>query len=722
MSTIDIKAGDLIQHPKGLCRFVEWHDHNVMIFRPLAGGKTLPVPEHKFIEMHGRREIRLIEQDANGKPIQVREFGPGEAWTDPDDPAKAKLTEEGRRALALQFYTKKWDEAGHRPVGDKGLQALINQWRSVAINLELEPQEGVKGFRVHVARLRHSVKKCGQPGERPLAAFRSLKGKFSGRRFKPEVEKAIQDTIAYYYGKRSRNHIDAYCSFRDLMKVINAKRPADDKLPVPRPDVIRRRINKALAFDNWAKKTSRKEAWQKMRGRREHISATRPLELAIIDATLLDSHTVLDTTTLLPLGRPWLTACLDVATRMPLGYVVTFEPPSLYSVLLTLQRVNKNKQYVSKLYPQITRSWDGWGCPTEILLDRDWAHQSPSFQHAMSNIGTEVHWAPSRTPPYKAIGERFFLTANKWFVHKIPGAVAYNPYVMRQVGLDPKADRIVTLDDMNELMHEFIDSYIYEKHDGIDAVPARIWSDGLAIQRRRWIKDVGALDHILGRVDTANLTPSGITFKNMRFHDEATTSMLIEDILRFEKKRSQSPLPYAPGRMKVIVKWNPADAGAISVWNRGGEPYPYYVTLPNTDDYYKGISYWHDERIREFAEQRDLAFSSEEERWEARNLLRKHCEALAGEMPLRESRQARRSLAWSLGQFDDTTANELPEITQDDIIDAEVEASTGQEEGREGRGRTPGVCQGAPRRSDLRTRCEGRRSRGGLRRRRGVGR
>lgn len=38
--------------------------------------------------------------------------------------------------------------------------------------------------------------------------------------------------------------------------------------------------------------------------------------------------------------------------------------------------------------------------------------------------------------------------------------MAYNPYVMRQVGLDPKADRIVTLDDLNELTHEFIDSYI----------------------------------------------------------------------------------------------------------------------------------------------------------------------------------------------------------------------------------------------------------------------
>ena len=55
-------------------------------------------------------------------------------------------------------------------------------------------------------------------------------------------------------------------------------------------------------------------------------------------------------------------------SRMLLGFFITFEPPSLYSVLATLKRVNRHKAYVQKLYPQIKRPWDGWGCPTEILV------------------------------------------------------------------------------------------------------------------------------------------------------------------------------------------------------------------------------------------------------------------------------------------------------------------------------------------------------------------
>jgi hypothetical protein len=46
------------------------------------------------------------------------------------------------------------------------------------------------------------------------------------------------------------------------------------------------------------------------------------------------------------------------------------------------------------------------------------------------------------------------------------------------------------------------------------------------------------------------------------------------------------------------VKWNPGDASSISVWNRGGEPNPYWVTMPNADpDFMKGLSFWHHDRI-----------------------------------------------------------------------------------------------------------------------------
>ncbi len=681
MSSLDIKKGDLIQHPtKGLCRFDRWMAFNVLVFRTEIGGDEVKLPEHKFCEMHALRQIRLIEQDKDGNPIELREFGPDELWTESDDPKQAKLTAEGRKALARQFYTRKWDEEGNGSLGDEGLQSLINRWRNTVRGLGYETEDIPEGktdpWRVKVARLRHCIKHCGRAGARPLEAFRDNRGKNSPRRLADEVEAEILKAIDYFYSTRGRGYDDAYGELREAIKKLNKNRSEEERLKYPKPEVLRRRIDKALTFDNWARKTTRSEAWRKMHGHREHITAERPLELAIIDTTPLDVH-VLDSRLLLPLGRPYLTLCIDVYSRMVLGFFITFEPPSLYSVLATLKRVNRHKGYVQKLYPQIKRPWDGWGCPTEILLDRDWAHQSPSFQHSMSNLGTEVHYAPASTPQYKSIGERPFLTINQGLIHKLAGAVRYNVYVMRQVGLNPAKDALITLEDLNELIHEFIDLYNYSRHDGIGAIPARIWQEGLAIQRRRWIKDVGALDHVLGRVATASISGNGIKFKNMRWHDEIATSALLDDLVRFEKKRSQDPRTFGQSRARVVVKWNPADASAISVWNRGAEPKPCWVTVPNVNaEALKGLTFWHLDRIREFSKEKDLEFSPEDDHWEAHNRLRKHWETLAGQMPMRQTRQARRGLAWELGQFDDATVNEPIEIGLDDIHDVEVEAST----------------------------------------------
>ena len=681
MSSLDIKKGQLIQHfEKGLCRFDRWKAFNVLVFHTVDGGGEVKLPEHTFGELHALRKIRLVEQDKDGNPIETHEFGPDECWTDSDNPEKAKLTSEGRKALARQFYTKKWDEEGNGSLGDVGLQGLISRWRPVVVQLGYETNEieesETKPFRVEVARLRHFVNKCGRPGARPLAAFRDNRGKNSSRRLADEIEAEIPKAIDYYYDARGRDYNDAYGALHDAIKALNKKRPKEQQLKYPRSEVLRRRIDKATTFDNLARKTSRSEAWRKLHGHREHISATRPLELAIIDTTPLDVH-VLDSRLLLPLGRPYLTACIDVYSRMLLGWFITFEPPSLYSVMATLKRVNRHKGYVRKLYPQIKRPWDAWGCPTEILLDRDWAHQSPSFQHSMTELGTEVHYAPGDNPQYKTIGERWFRTVNQGLIHKLAGAVRYNVYVMRQVGLNPAKDALITFEDLNELLHEFNEVYSYDTHDGIGAIPARLWHEGLAVQRRRWIKDVGALDHVLGRVDTATISGNGIKFKNMRWHDESVTSLLLNDLVRLEKKRSQDPRTFGQSRARVIVKWNPADTGSISVWNRGGDPKPYWVTMPNADpEFLKGLTFWHHDRIREFAKAKDLEFSTEEQRWDAFNRLRRHWETLAGQMPMRKSRQARRGLGFELGQFDDTAANEPVDITLDDIRDVEAEAST----------------------------------------------
>jgi hypothetical protein len=70
----------------------------------------------------------------------------------------------------------------------------------------------------------------------------------------------------------------------------------------------------------------------------------------------------------------------------------------------------------------------------------------------------------------------------------------------------------------------------------------------------RFIPDATALDHMRGRTDTAQLTASGITFKNVVFHDEAVTTALLGDLSKAAPGRSQPDKTYAPARVLVAIK------------------------------------------------------------------------------------------------------------------------------------------------------------------------
>lgn len=679
--TIDLKKGQLIEFSSGVYEFTKETRNKILVFEHEDTGHVRRMPQQKFEDLHSKGKVKLLDSEAGGdaRRFDNPEFGPNEVWTDDDDAGRAKLTDEGRRSLALQFYTRKWDELDGAPLGDKGLQALITDWRPVSTQLGYEPKRGEKGFTVKPARLRFCINNCGEPGNRPLRVFRSRRGKTSRRRFSDEVEQLLASATKLYWSTRGCDYNDAYAKFHVDVNDLNDARRARKLEPLrypTRPEVLRRRIRKTMCFDNWARKYSKSEAWRKFKGNKEHQKADWPLELVIMDHTVFDSWMVYDSKECLPLGRPGLTIAIDVCTRMILGYLLSFEPPSVYTIQTVLKRVNKNKSYVKQLYPHIEREWDGWGRPNEVLVDQAWENKSPSFRHSLRDLGIDLMLAPADTPQFKSIGERFFDTMNTKLAHKLAGAVPYNPHVMRSVGLDPKSDAVLSLDELDALIHETIIGYHYERHDGIGAVPARIWHDKIAVRKRHIIRDITALDRLVGRVECAQLTTAGIRFKHMVFHHPDVTSELLDDLVRHEAVRTQSDKTYSSGRVKVVIKWNPADCGSIVVWNRGAKT-PCYVTLPNVDrKFFDGLSFWHWQKIRDFARVKDLEFSSERGRWKARDNLRRQWEGLVRKLPMRDSADARRGLAFSQGTFDHSTLNE-PNLDKNTvIIDEKAEAST----------------------------------------------
>src|SRR5690606_6637252 len=116
--------------------------------------------------------------------------------------------------------------------------------------------------------------------------------------------------------------------------------------------------------------------------------------------------------------RPYLTLAVDVYSRMILGAVLGFDPPSVSTVARCLKQVVRKKEFLWETYGYDKGGADGWGKPFTIIVDNGKEFVSPSFQSACEAAGIDVEWAPIKMPTYKAYVERAFGTLNSILWHK----------------------------------------------------------------------------------------------------------------------------------------------------------------------------------------------------------------------------------------------------------------------------------------------------------------
>lgn len=668
MTTLNLKPGDIYDFPDGRFRFLEeWADDGTLWFIKSTGAR-LPMTEVELVDMLGAGEAKKVDifKRSDGRPKSTNDlgdFGPGE-----------EFSPEAIRARTLQFFVRQWDDAKGPTLGRKGLGDFINSFKH-------DDRLKLLNHPVKATALYNAIMNCGEPGARPLRVFRSLRGKTERKHFGKIVEEGLDQAVDFYWSLRPRTYTDAYAFFRDMMTTAGVP---PEKFP-RRMETLRRRINRTINQENWARKYSRREATLKFEGVKDSLWAQEPLELVIMDHTVIDTFVVFDNEFFLPLGRPTLTVAIDVATRMILGYLISFEPASLHSVLTTLKRVNRNKNYMAKLFSDINGTWDGWGLPKSLLVDSGWEFKSPSLQDSLRDLGTEIIWSPVRTPQYKSVGEHFFKNLNDRLFHKLPGGVPAGPTEMRLIDVKPREDAVISLGALDEIMHEAIVGYHDEFHTGIDDFPAEVWKRRL--KSRDVISDINALDHLLGRMARVRLKRSGIRFKHMDFHDQQKTSKLLDDVSKNAKRRDQSKSPVGSARCWVTIKWDPIDASCIQVWNDGVKP-PRFVTLPNRDrqfvmmppgahrqrdaksEFTRPISFWQAEKVRIFAKEAGMPFETDEQKWRARNKLRQKWERIAGILPMRDTREAIRGLAQSQGMFDRPAGSTAPAS-----VDAQISAS-----------------------------------------------
>jgi putative transposase len=138
------------------------------------------------------------------------------------------------------------------------------------------------------------------------------------------------------------------------------------------------------------------------------LQPTLPLEVVQIDHTLVDVL-VVDELERLPLGRPWLTLAIDLASRMVTGFYVSLDAPSILSVALALTQAVLPKD-LWLCDRELEMAWPAYGLPELLHLDNAPEFKSEALERGTREYGINLLYRPIGRPHFGGHIERLIGT------------------------------------------------------------------------------------------------------------------------------------------------------------------------------------------------------------------------------------------------------------------------------------------------------------------------
>lgn len=403
-------------------------------------------------------------------------------------------------------------------------------------------------------------------------------GRHGRTKFPVQVEKIIRDTIEEKALSRKRYTIDDM--FHEiLLRVDRYNERKGKSYKAPSRTTVSRRIDELGYWERFAARNGARRGYYAKTQFDEIRIPERPLGRVEIDHTQVDLI-VVDPETGAKLGRPYLTMCIDVTTRMPLGYYLGFDKPSYRTVMECLYHAIMPKDYVQELYGT-TNTWDVYGVPRILVIDNGKEFKGKSLKDACKDLHIIIQETPAYTPHLKAFIERQFKSLNTNLIHKLDGTTMSN--VAQRGDYKSMEEAVHTLGYLDKLIHEWlVDQYSQDFHTGMQGIPARRWqayrNNGFEPQlpesAERLAIELGAVKH--RKVKSKGIELFGLWYQ----HPDLS-------LLRAELKGTDAKIKYHPGDLGRIHVFDPFE-------NR-------YIEVPaRNQSYANGLSHWQHRVIRRF--------------------------------------------------------------------------------------------------------------------------
>jgi putative transposase len=401
-------------------------------------------------------------------------------------------------------------------------------------------------------------------------------------RYSAEVTAIVSASIDKLYLSQERKSIqDALDNAIATIIQENRLRPESMQLALPTRRLVKRLVEEIPAFDRYAARHGRVAATKKFRSVQAHRTTSAPLERAEIDHTLLDLMCI-DDHTGLPLGRPYITACIDDYSRCLLGLYVGFEPPSYRTVAHCLKHAFLPKTDLSAKYPSIKNAWEAHGVMRELVVDNGTEFHSVSLENACYSLGIEIHYSARKTPWFKGKIERFLGTLNGAVAHGNPGTTFRNIFDKEEY--DPSKHAVIRLSKLQEIIRMWVvDVYHQKPHRTLNAPPAIVWQTSIRPEDILLPDDPAQLDAIMGRSEERRLTHKGIELNGLLYNSPELTDL--------RKKLGD--------KLDVEIRVNDADLGQIIVLSP--DKTRMFKANVLTPEYANGLSAWQHRVCKKFA-------------------------------------------------------------------------------------------------------------------------
>ena len=297
------------------------------------------------------------------------------------------------------------------------------------------------------------------------------------------------------------------------------------KLPIPTYETLRRRIQRLPAEKRLAGLDGKKAAKQALTPVVGAFFVQGAYSVIQIDHTPFDVI-VVDSSSRTPIGRPWLTLAMDVASRMVAGFYVTLECPSFLSTALCLRNalLPKSPFLFAHGYDF---AWPCEGIPDFIHTDNGADFRGINLQKILTAYDIGHQLRPIGKPHYGGHIERLIGTF-MGEMHFLPGTTFENAEQHRKRKYDSAKEALLTLDELEAYFCAQVNQYHHTRHSALLRPPISAWADELA-NRSSPLRSVQgyrrlAVDFLPSK--TRTVSREGIRFEKIKYWNNDLTCLL----------------------------------------------------------------------------------------------------------------------------------------------------------------------------------------------------